>query len=103
MNHKSEKNLYSSDTYHDSTYGGSTTYSSQYATPKSNYSCEDQSGSNQFNVLYFTNLNYTSSEHDLMNYLKSQKFNPVRAKLLYDKDGKSRGTGFVQMQSPNDA
>jgi len=35
-------------------------------------------------ILYFTNLSYNTNEHDLMTFLKTQGFNPKRAKLLYD-------------------
>ena len=38
-----------------------------------------------------------------MRFLQSHRFTPLRAKLLYDKEGKSRGTGFVQMNSPQEA
>lgn len=54
--------------------------------------------------MYFTNLSYNTNEHELMTFLKSQGFNPKRAKLLYDKEsGKSRGTGFVQMDTMSEA
>jgi len=58
-----------------------------------------QSGS----TLYFTNLSYSTNEHELMAFLKSNSFNPKRAKLLYDSEGKSKGTGFVQMESEFEA
>lgn len=38
-----------------------------------------------------------------MEYFKEQKFDPVRARLLYDNEGNSKGTGFVEMNSPGDA
>jgi len=38
-----------------------------------------------------------------MDYFRSQNFEPVRARLLYDNEGNSKGTGFVEMGSPNDA
>ena len=38
-----------------------------------------------------------------MDFLKNYGYNPVRAKLLYDSEGKSRGTGFVQMASVAEA
>lgn len=54
--------------------------------------------------MYFTNLSYNTDEHDLMTFLKQQGFNPKRAKLLYDQQsGKSKGTGFVQMESNEEA
>lgn len=99
----------------ESTYGGgSTAYSQNHMTPE--YKAHDnykpryndfgnrspqmnefhqkqsqQSGS----TLYFTNLSYSTNEHELMAFLKSNSFNPKRAKLLYDSEGKSKGTGFV--------
>ena len=50
-----------------------------------------------------TNLNFTINEQRIMSYLKDNDLNPVRAKLLYDSEGKSKGTGFVQMSSPSEA
>jgi hypothetical protein len=44
-------------------------------------------------------LNFKLDEQDLMLFLKNKGFNPQRAKLLYFEDGKSKGTGFVQMES----
>ena len=38
-----------------------------------------------------------------MSFLKDQGFNPQKAKLLYDPSGKSKGTGFVQMDSISEA
>ena len=38
-----------------------------------------------------------------MSYLKDNGFNPIRAKLLFDSEGKSKGTGFVQMSSSQEA
>lgn len=38
-----------------------------------------------------------------MDFFKSQKFEPVRARLLYDNEGNSKGTGFVEMMSQADA
>jgi RNA recognition motif-containing protein len=43
------------------------------------------------------------NEQDLMDYFKSQNFEPVRARLLYDNEGNSRGAGFVEMSSSADA
>jgi len=34
-----------------------------------------------------------------MELFKENKFNPVRARLLYDSEGNSKGTGFVEMGS----
>lgn len=38
-----------------------------------------------------------------MDLFKSQNFDPVRARLLYDNEGNSKGTGFVELGSPGDA
>jgi RNA recognition motif-containing protein len=38
-----------------------------------------------------------------MDLFKEKKFEPVRARLLYDNEGNSKGTGFVEMTSANDA
>jgi RNA recognition motif-containing protein len=45
------------------------------------------------------NLDYSISEQDLMDFLAD--YQPVRAKLLYDESARSKGTGFVQMASPD--
>ena len=34
-----------------------------------------------------------------MKFLKSENFNPLRAKLLCNDQGLSKGTGFIQMAS----
>jgi RNA recognition motif-containing protein len=38
-----------------------------------------------------------------MTYLKSFDYTPIRAKLLYNPDGRSKGTGFVQMADAQEA
>jgi RNA recognition motif-containing protein len=38
-----------------------------------------------------------------MYFLKTQNFNPLRAKILCNQEGKSRGIGFVQMVSQGEA
>jgi RNA recognition motif-containing protein len=38
-----------------------------------------------------------------MDFFKQQKFDPVRARLLYDNEGNSKGTGFVEMGSNSEA
>ena len=48
-------------------------------------------------VIYLTNLDFSVTEQDIMKYL--QGYNPVRAKLLKDATGRSKGTGFVEVQS----
>lgn len=101
------KQKYDSSAY-ESPFGGSTSYSTQSVTPsyeQKTYSNSknNEKVSNSNSTLYFTNLSYSTSEHDLMTFLKSQNFNPKRAKLLYDQEGRSKGTGFVQMLSDFDA
>ena len=50
-------------------------------------------------MVFFSNLSFRADEQDLMLFLKENNFNPLRAKLLYHEDGKSKGSGFVQMPS----
>ena len=38
-----------------------------------------------------------------MDFFKQNKFDPVRARLLYDAEGNSKGYGFVEMSSEQDA
>lgn len=57
----------------------------------------------QGNVVYVSNLRFQVNEQDLMDFFKAQNFEPVRARLLYDNEGNSKGTGFVEMSSPADA
>jgi RNA recognition motif-containing protein len=46
-------------------------------------------------VIYLTNLDFSVTEQDIMKFL--QDYNPVRAKLLKDANGRSKGTGFVEV------
>jgi RNA recognition motif-containing protein len=39
------------------------------------------------------------NEQDLLELFKNKKFDPIRARLLYDQEGNSKGTGFVEMKS----
>ena len=48
-------------------------------------------------------MSFETNEQDIMSYLKSFDYNPIRAKLLYNQDGRSKGTGFVQMESADEA
>lgn len=54
-------------------------------------------------MVYVSNLRFQVNEQDLMDFFKTQNFDPVRARLLYDNEGNSKGTGFVEMSSPGDA
>ena len=57
----------------------------------------------QNSVCMVTNLKYSAKEYDLMDLLKNNGFEPIRARLLMDAEGNSRGTGFVEMKSEGDA
>lgn len=50
-----------------------------------------------------SNLLFQVNEQELMELFKEKKFDPVRARLLYDNEGNSKGTGFVEMSSAADA
>jgi len=54
-------------------------------------------------VVYVSNLRYQVNEQELMEFFKEQKFEPVRARLLYDNEGNSKGTGFVEMGASAEA
>ena len=38
-----------------------------------------------------------------MDFFKKQNFAPVRARLLYDNDGNSKGFGFVELKNEDEA
>lgn len=57
----------------------------------------------QGSVVYVSNLRFQTNEQELMDFFKQQKFDPVRARLLYDNEGNSKGTGFVEMGSNGEA
>lgn len=50
-----------------------------------------------------TNLKYSAKEYEMLDLIKQQGFDPIRARLLLDNDGNSRGIGFVEMRSEADA
>lgn len=62
-----------------------------------------KSRASQGATILLANLKYTAHEQDLMDLFKEFKFDPVRCRLLYDNDGNSRGSGFVEMRSEADA
>ena len=72
--------------------GGSSRYSQNTAesTPQHSQQHEKTSKSN---VIYMSNLSFDVNEQAIMEFLAD--FNPLRAKLLIDAEGKSKGTGFV--------
>jgi RNA recognition motif-containing protein len=80
--------------------GGSSRYSQNTAesTPQHSQQAEKTTKSS---VIYLANLSYEVNEQDIMEYLAD--FKPVRAKLLMDGEGKSKGSGFVQLSSSSDA
>lgn len=50
-----------------------------------------------------SNLKFTANEQDLLSLFKEHQFEAVRARLLYDGEGNSKGTGFVELKSAADA
>ena len=68
--------------------------------PSSSYNKpQDEEGQ----IVFFCNLSFKLDEQDLMVFLKQKGFDPMRAKLLYHADGKSKGQGFVQMTCSDEA
>lgn len=57
----------------------------------------------QGSTILMGNLKYTAHEQDILDLFRQFKFEPVRARLLYDNDGNSRGSGFIEMRSEADA
>ena len=54
-------------------------------------------------MVYVSNLKFSANEQDLVDFFKSNRFDPVRARLLYDHEGNSKGTGYVELKSSDDA
>jgi hypothetical protein len=50
-------------------------------------------------MVFVSNLKFTISEQELMDFFKQNKFEPIRARLLYDTEGNSKGSGFVELAS----
>ena len=42
-------------------------------------------------------------KRELMDFFKSQGFDPIRSRLLYDQEGNSKGSGFVELSSMAEA
>jgi RNA recognition motif-containing protein len=57
----------------------------------------------QGKMVFVTNLRFQVNEQELMDYFKSAGFDPVRSRLLYDNEGNSKGSGFVEMSSEEKA
>ena len=53
--------------------------------------------------MYVSNLKFSANEQDLLGLFKTHDYEPVRARLLYDGEGNSKGTGFVELKSAADA
>lgn len=64
---------------------------------------QSSAGGEKGGVVYVTNLRYQVNEQELMDFFKKEKYDPVRARLLYDGEGNSKGTGFVEMPSAGEA
>lgn len=54
---------------------------------------------NSNSIVYVSSLKFSVNEQDLLELFKNKKFDPIRARLLYDQEGNSKGTGFVEMKS----
>jgi RNA recognition motif-containing protein len=54
------------------------------------------------NMVYVSNLTFSVNEQELMDFFKKNNFDPVRARLLYDNDGNSKGFGFVELATEKD-
>jgi len=61
-----------------------------------------KSGGSQ-SIVYISNLKYQANEQDLLEFFKSYNFDPLRARLLYDNEGNSKGTGFVELKNSDEA
>ena len=59
--------------------------------------------STQGAVVFVGNLRFSAHEEELLDLFRSIGVEPQRARLLYDSEGNSRGTGFVEMKTPEDA
>jgi hypothetical protein len=54
-------------------------------------------------MVFVSNLRYQVNEQELMDYFKQAGFEPIRSRLLYDNEGNSKGSGFVEMSSEQEA
>lgn len=77
-------------------------------TPQHN---DDENGFNQESrsqeskpILYLANLDYDIDELTLMKFINMNGFNPIRAKILFDRESRrSKGCAFVQMSTMKEA
>ena len=54
-------------------------------------------------TLYLTNLSFSLKEEDLNQLFKSYNLNVVKIKLLLNDKGQSKGAGYVEFVTPEDA
>jgi len=54
-------------------------------------------------MVFVSNLRYQVNEQELMDFFKQAGFEPIRSRLLYDNEGNSKGSGFVEMGSEGEA
>ena len=54
-------------------------------------------------MVYVSNLKFQANEQDLLEFFKAYDFDPVRARLLYDAEGNSKGTGYVELKNGDEA
>jgi RNA recognition motif-containing protein len=54
-------------------------------------------------MVYVSSLLFQVNEQELMDFFKSQGFDPIRSRLLYDQEGNSKGSGFVELSSMAEA
>jgi len=54
-------------------------------------------------MVYVSGLRFQMTEQELMDFFKQNKFDPVRARLIYDNEGNSKGFGFVELQNEDEA
>lgn len=54
-------------------------------------------------IVFVGNLRFQTSEQELMDFFKQNKLDPVRARLLYDNEGNSKGIAFVELSSETEA
>ena len=50
-----------------------------------------------------SNLDYDVTEQDLLQFFKDNQFQAVKARILFDQEGNSKCSGFVQLKSEQDA
>jgi hypothetical protein len=62
-----------------------------------------QKSAGQNSMVYVSNLKFQANEQDLFEFFKANDFDPVRARLLYDAEGNSKGTGYVELKNGEEA